>query len=166
MKQILLTQRKFAIVDDADFDWLNRFKWYAHKGAGTYYAVRHSAQIAGKRFHVDMHRVILGLNRGDKCQCDHRDHNGLNNQRSNLRICTRQQNNYNQKSRQGSSKFKGVRWRKGEHKWETRIQHKKRRICLGFFNNEIEAAEAYNVAAQKLFGEFAKLNEFQEKELK
>jgi hypothetical protein len=106
-----------------------------------------------------MHREILGLKYGDPRQCDHRNHNGLDNQRDNLRICTCAQNQYNQvPQRNRSSAFKGVDWRRDCNKWRAKIQINCRRIHLGNFESEIEAAYAYNRAAVKYFGEFASIN--------
>ncbi len=123
MKQILLTQGKIALVADADYDWLNQWKWYVLKDrSGSFYAVRSSSQKKGKRYPIYMHRLILGLERGDKREGDHRNHNTLDNRRSNLRICTQQQNLTNQKPRSnGTSKYKGVTWDKHRKKWYAQI---------------------------------------------
>lgn len=162
MKKIVLTQGKIALVDDADYDWLNQWKWIASKPARsrTYY-VYHSVLIArAKRYTTEwMHRLILGLQMGDKQQCDHIDHNGLNNQRSNLRVCTKTQNmQSSRKRKRRTSKYKGVCWHRHNRKWYSRICVKKKEIHLGFFDSEIDAAAAYNVAALKHFGDFALLN--------
>lgn len=105
-----------------------------------------------------MHRQILGLT-DSKVQCDHKDGNSLNNQRSNLRIVTNQQNSFNMKSRIGCvSKYKGVVWDKTHNKWQVRISVSGKRKHIGLFIDEVEAAKAYDTAAKKYFGEFAKLN--------
>lgn len=158
MKQIPLTQGKFALVDNEDYKWLNQWKWCARPDGYTCYVQRHSHRINGKPIHVQMHREILGLKRGDKRQCDHIDGNGLNNQRSNLRICTQSQNYFNQRSNGGSSQFKGVSWNKGADSWVAYIKHKGKRFHLGYFDDETEAAIAYDSKAKELFGKFAKLN--------
>ena len=159
MKKIALTQNKFALVDDDNYDWLNRRRWYAHHGQGdVFYAIRHTPRINGKRETVWMHRLILGLVARDE-QVDHRDRNGINNQRANLRICTRSQNNQNGRKRKGShSQYKGVYWHRRNRRWCAQIGINGRIIYLGSFHSEREAALAYNEAALKCFREFARPN--------
>lgn len=160
MKQIKLTKGQNAIVDDVDFEWLNQWKWYANKGCNTFYAQR-KLRINKKCITVIMHREILGLKYGDGKCVDHIDGNGLYNKRSNLRICTNSQNQHNQKVRiSGTSQFKGVTWNKGSRKWQSLIRYNGKKIHLGLFSNEIEAAKAYNKKALELFGEFALLNQY------
>jgi hypothetical protein len=156
MKKLKLSQGKVALVDDEDYEWLNQWKWFAHKDCNTYYAGR-SEKINGSRKQIWMHRAIMNTPVG--LEVDHIDHNGLNNQRSNLRNCTQSQNHMNQ-SNMGKSKYKGV-------SFFTKKKYKQVRanICvcgspiyLGSFLTEEEAALAYNEAAKKYFGEFALLN--------
>jgi len=159
MKEIKLTQGKVAVVDDADYRWLNKFKWYAYKNRNTFYAARSIRLPDGKWTTIIMHREILGMGLGDRREVDHRNHNGLDNQWDNLRICTCAQNQYNQvPQRNRSSAFKGVYWRKDCNKWRAKIQINCRRIHLGNFESEIEAARAYDKAAVNHFGEFAYTN--------
>ena len=161
MKRIELSQGQFAIVDDADYDWLNQWKWYASEDhSGKFYPTRMASRKEGKRYTIKMSRQILGLKRGDKRQADHRDHNPLNNRRNNLRICTNQQNQMNQKPQRRitSSKYKGVCWCKRHKKWQAQIMINKKVKYLGYFTSEIDAALAYNEGAKKYFGEFAYLN--------
>ena len=154
MPIIPLTQGRVALVDDEDFVELNEFKWYANKMRGnTYYAVRNISP----RKAIRMHRVILGAISGQ--EVDHIDHNGLNNQRENIRLCSRAQNQMNQqKQKNTSSQFKGVSWHKQDKKWRTRITHRGQEIFLGLFKNERVAARTYDKKARELFGEFAKTN--------
>jgi len=160
MKKIKLTQGKYTIVDDEDYDWLNQWKWYAKKYRNnTFYACRWSLKKNGKRCHIRMHRLVLGLGIEDSRQCDHHDHDALNNRRCNLRACSNAQNQYNQKKRTiGTSKYKGVSYHKGARKWSARIQANKSRCFLGLFETEDNAAIAYNKMANVLHGEFAFLN--------
>ena len=156
-KKIQLTQGKFAIVDDADYKWLNQWKWCAVKMGNTFYAVRNSYKN-GKQTMIWMHRKILGLQLGDPRKCDHQDRNGLNNQRGNLRMATCAQNIRNSKSRKGTSQFKGVSWFRDRSKWHAQICVNRRTTNLGFFDSEVEAAQTYNKAAKMFFGEFAYIN--------
>ncbi|KKN70096.1 hypothetical protein LCGC14_0434210 [marine sediment metagenome] len=151
-KKISLTQGKFAIVDDGDYEELSKHKWCATKGRSTYYARR-----AEYREYIYMHRQILS--QPDGILTDHRDGNGLNNTRDNLRICTKGQNSMNQRPQKGgSSCYKGVSWHKARGKWHARIELNQKTKHLGIYDNEIEAAKAYDNAASELFGEFAYTN--------
>ena len=160
MKKIKLTQGRFAVVDNANFDWLNQHKWQVLNDKGNFRATRRSSRKNGKRHTIYMARQILGLEHGDKRQGDHRDHNTLNNRQDNLRICTNQQNTFNQKSSlRTSSRFKGISWHKQRKKWQARIQIDEKEKYLGLFVSEVKAARAYNKVAKEHFGEFACLNQ-------
>lgn len=159
MKTIPLTQGQFALVDDSDYDWLSQWKWCSNKKAGGFYAIRNSPRKNGRQSQIYMHRQILDLEKGDGQQGDHRDCNTLNNQRNNLRICTSQQNTFNQKAISNTtSLFKGVCWNKKAKKWESKIGVNGKTKHLGSFHNEIFAAGVYDRAAKKYFDEFAYLN--------
>jgi len=154
MREICLTRGISTLVDDQDFDWLNQWKWHTKVGKNSFYATRTIAD-GGRRITIWMHRLITGVT--DKNTfCDHIDGNGLNNQRSNLRICNRQENNRNAKARIGKSAFKGVDIHNG--KYRVRIKDGCRSIHIGYYSDERLAAIAYNEAATKLHGEFARLN--------
>lgn len=169
MKQIPLTQGKVALVGDADYNWLNQWNWSAHKDHKTFYAMRNiimssrsESRRTGQRrmISVLMHRVILGLQPGDEMQCDHRDGNGLNNRRSNLRFCTAMQNGQSRRNQKmGTSRYKGVCWHRGEGKWYSQIGVNKKRIYVGSFDSEVAAAQAYDAAALKYHRNFALTNE-------
>ena len=155
MKEIQLTQGKVALVDDEDYEYLMQWKWYAAKSRKTYYAQR------GRNPNIKMHRVLM--NTPDDMQVDHIDHNGLNNQKSDMRNCTLIENNRNISAR-GRSKYLGVSFTstrvKGK-KYEyiaASIRVNRKAISLGNHKTEEAAARAYDEAAKKYFGEFANLN--------
>ena len=154
MKEIELSQGKRALVDDEDYERLSRWKWSALRDGKRWYAVR-SYQDGKKRQLTYMHRQIMGAQ--SEQQVDHRNMNGLDNRRENIRFCTNSQNHANTKKRAGcTSKFKGVYL--AAKKWRAQIYVHKKRYQLGYFDDEVEAARSYNDAATELFGEFARLN--------
>lgn len=158
-KTIPLSQGKVALVDDEDFEWLSQWKWYAHADRRTYYAVRSTPRDENGRYTtVRMHRQILEAPLG--IQVDHADSDGLNNQRANIRLCNNAENARNRRKRaQGtSSRFKGVSWSALMGSWRARIRVNSQDYKLGFFTNETEAAQAYNVAALLHYGRFASVN--------
>ncbi len=153
VKEIRLTRGKVALVDEEDFDELNKYKWSAFKHRNTFYAVRN---VRGKPL-LRMHRVIMGDVKG--VIYDHINGDGLDNRKSNLRIATAQQNNMNRIPRKGcSSKYKGVSWNKPNKKWLCILGHNYKNTYLGSFDDEEECARAYDKKAKELFGEFARLN--------
>jgi len=156
MRKIKLTQGKVALVDNNMFDCLNKHKWHAYCHHRHWYAIRSIRKANGKQTTQSMHRIIINIPKG--LQIDHQNHNGLDNRKSNLRICTNAQNQYNQKLRQGSSKYKGVYLDKQREKWKAQIQLNNKQIHIGRFLDEIDAAKAYDKKAIELFGKFACLN--------
>lgn len=159
MKTIELTQGKRALVDDEDYEYLNSFKWTFKAG----YALR-VAYPNGRyqrRQTIYMHREVMGLPvEFDGREVDHKDHDGLNNTRENLRVATRQQNTQNRtkQTNPSSSTYKGVSFHKATGKWDARITVNKTLIRLGLFADETQAAAAYDKAATSYFGEFAQTN--------
>ena len=153
---ITLTQGQVTIVDTADFEWLNQWKWAAqwNKGTRTYYAVGHDGDYA-----VRMNRLILGLGYGDNRQGEHISGDTLDNRRSvNLRIATQQQNSWNQKRHSNNtSGFRGVDWNARSGKWRARITVGWDTINLGLYSTPEEAYESYCEAAKDYYGEFARL---------
>ena len=159
MKKIPLTQGYFALVDDEDFVWLATHKWCVSKRINTSYAVRSKTIGYKKHEKVQMHRLIIGLSIGDKQECDHIDGNGLNNQKNNLRVCNKQQNQGNSGSTKNStSKYKGVCWDQHNQKWHAQISMCGKAIHLGCFSSEEDAARMYDKVALFEFKKFARIN--------
>lgn len=153
MKTIPLTRGYFAIVDDVDYEHLSKHKWCVSRGGGgSIYAVR-TIRVCGKNKTVRMHRTILRTETGR--YVDHRDGNGLNNTRANLRLATTSQNAWNGKHRRGISGLKGAAFHKRTKKWVVQIRANGRRHYLGAFSTPQEAHAAYRAGAIRLHGEFA-----------
>lgn len=160
MKEIKLTKGYVALVDDEDYKYLSQWKWVARKAKSkrTVYAVR-TIKRRGRVYGILMHRIVHGLALDRKLKIDHIDHNGLNNQKSNLCFATNKQNTYNSQSHKDStSTYKGVCLFKRTGKWHAQINKDGYRHHLGYFDSPEEAAKVYNQMAVKLFGEFANLN--------
>jgi len=157
--RIPLSQGKYAIIDPDDYKRLSRYKWYAVKGGNTFYAVRGqwSKQLK-KRLTISMHNVIIETPAG--YIVDHINHNGLDNRKANLRPATQADNTRNTRyrTRNTSSKYRGVWYNKKKNKWRATICYNRRRKQIGYFTDEKEAARAYDTAAKKYFGQFATLN--------
>ncbi len=155
MIEIELSQGMIALVDDDTAPEILAMKWYAAKRGRTHYAMSYSPSDHGRT--LLLHRVILGVPVG--VHVDHIDGDGLNNQTSNLRVCTQSENNRNaRKSLNRSSRFKGVSWHKRGAKWRAYVKLNYKYKHLGCFASEIDAALAYDRAAIELFGVFAKTN--------
>lgn len=159
MKKIPLTRGLFALVDDGDYDWLAQWKWYsAECRNGVTYARRHISDESGMRRELSMHREIMGLS-GKSPFVDHRNRNGLDNRKSNLRICSRSQNRINAApTLGGTSKYKGVSHHGQMDKWSARLVVNGKNLYLGVYTSQREAAIAYDLSAISYYGDFAYLN--------
>jgi len=156
-RRIKLTQNKFAIVDPEDFETLNQFKWFANRSHKVFYA-RRVIYIYGKIKVIQMHRQVLHYD--GELFVDHKNRNSLDNRKANLRIATAAENRSNS-SRDiecKSSRYRGVCLKKDLNKWQASIGYRGKRIHLGYFENEIDAAKAYDEAARKYYGEYAVVN--------
>ena len=157
MAEIALNHGKVAIVDDKDLLLVSARRWHAFKHGHIWYAESSNARGVYPRT-FRMHRVIVDAPSG--AHVDHINGNGLDNRRSNLRLCTCAENQHNQHARRGgASRFKGVsRHPKDPQRWRAYIRDRGRQLHLGFFCTEADAALAYDAAARRLWGEFAHAN--------
>lgn len=156
MKEIPLTKSKITLIDDIDFNSVNQFKWHARKHRKTYYACRTIRLAGGAKASQRLHQFLLpGV-----VEIDHKDEDGLNNQRCNLRPATASQNKANRGKPLGdfSSRFKGVSWHRQIKKYRAGIMVDGKHISLGCYDSEEDAAISYDYAAKIYFGEFARLN--------
>jgi hypothetical protein len=151
MREIPLTHGAVAIVDDEDYLLVSRYRWVY---------VKRPSSTTGYAFSLDIYREMgkFLVDRPAGMEIDHVNGNGLDNRRSNLRICTSTENRRNRRKPRapGASRFKGVRPR--NEKWRAEIKINGEHRCLGTYASEEDAAKAYDAAARELHGEFACLN--------
>lgn len=156
MKLVITSKKygeKIVTISDEDYDLVSKYTWAIAKRGKTFYAASSKWGYGV----IYMHRLILKAKKGELI--DHKDRNGLNNQRDNIRKCTGQQNKSNVSSHSDSkSMYVGVTWYKNYNKWEAQITNKGKHYKLGYFENERDAASAYNLKAIELKGEFANIN--------
>lgn len=154
MKRIQLSQGLHATVDDEDFDWLSKYKWFVVicGGNGGCQRYKYAMRRNGKK-HILMHREILKP--GTNELVDHKDGNGLNNQRANLRKCDRSQNAANTRSKKNAAKYPGCSYSKARKKWRAHVRVRGVRKCVGEFDDPDQAVAAYRNARAIEFGEFA-----------
>jgi hypothetical protein len=159
-RKIYLGEGIWTILEQADYCRLKNYKWIVYGGGNSgenLYAVRFKLVEPYKTTYVSMHREIM--NATDERFVDHKNCDSLDNRRSNLRLATRSENIQNRRKKKNTtSRFIGVNFSKPESKWRSRITYQGKRIALGRFDSEIEAAKAYDQAAKKYYGQFARLN--------
>lgn len=148
MKTLELSRGKVAVVDDETFTWLKKYKWTL-SGNGKY-AIYYTKRN-GKRRLFQMHRIIMNAKKGE--YVDHIDGNGLNNQKSNLRIVTHRQNMLNRKDLK-----KTIGITKHQKGYWARIRFEGKHFSLGVYEKKEDAIKAYNEAAKKYYGDDAFLN--------
>jgi len=157
-RRIYLGEGEWTILDQEDYYHFREFNWRLFGNGCNLYAVR-DAKIEPKRTRtVYLHREILKAPKG--LLVDHRNGNGLDNRRGNIRLATYSQNNCNRRRDKSkcTSRYHGVYYEKQKRKWVARIYYKGKSLWLGGFDNEIDAARVYDAAAKKYYGEFAHLN--------
>lgn len=154
--EVKLTRGLVTIIDAEDLELVSRWKWYASRGNSTDY-VQRTDRSNGIRRTVKLHRVIL--NATDEMHVDHINHNGLDNRKANLRLCSPNENLMNRRKQNGcSSKYKGVVKRQnGAKPWMAAVKANGKKYTLSFAT-ELEAAQWYDEKARELHGEFANLN--------
>lgn len=160
MKALEIVSKKhgkhIAYFDDDDFTKISAYKWNIRRGRNTYYATANVYKEGKRVCDITMHRLVMNF---PKAFVDHKDGNGLNNVKSNLRECTPTENNRNcQVAKNSYVGYKGVRFHKRDKLFFASIGVNYKRIHLGYFKKAEDAAIAYNEAAKKYFGDFAKLN--------
>jgi hypothetical protein len=147
-----LAQGIQVLIDDQDVDLVAKYTWHhAKPQRNTTYAIRWLRSPDGRWTTQRMHTLITGW-----ALVDHRNGNGLDNRRSNLRAATSSQNQHNSLSRRGTSIYKGVSWHIG--RWAAEIMVQRQKVRLGRFRDEVAAALAYDAAAREYVGEYAALN--------
>lgn len=159
MKELILTQKQIALVDDEDYEKVKFFRWYAYFDPAMhgYVAQRNEDLPSGKRVTIYLHRVVMDAPKG--MVVDHINHNLLDNRRINLRVCTHAENMLNRKTyANNKTGYKGVSWHKGKNKFGAGIRANNKKYFLGYFENAKEAAQAYNEASLKYHKEFGSLN--------
>lgn len=156
MKLIALTRGLFAAVDDEDYERVNQFKWNATRGGsyGKHFYAGRTVKRGSKRVLQSMHGFIL-----EEKRIDHKDCNGLNNQKCNLRAANRAENGRNRRTQKHSSQYKGVSFVPRQNQWQASGCLNKKKIHIGTYQTPELASLAYDTFAQAFYGQFARTNQ-------
>lgn len=161
MKELLINSKthgiKTVLVDEEDFDTVSQYVWNIQKSCNTFYAIRHIYKEDGSQSTQKMHRLLMGTEASGN-RIDHKDGNGLNNQRSsNLRLATNQENCRNTyRYKNNKSGAKGVSWHGRRNKWVVYICTDGKNKNLGYFYSKEAASLAYELTCLQTFGDFYK----------
>jgi hypothetical protein len=161
MKLIQLRKDKFVKVDDEDFEWINKLKWYASPSTGSLFYAKRFDSNKGERIAIFMHREILGKYQEINSShiVDHINRDGLDNRKVNLRVCNRSQNSANTKlNKRNTSGFRGVTWDKEKKRWRATLMNNGKNFRLGRFKLKEMAALKCEGKLIEIYGEFVNLN--------
>lgn len=157
VKQIALTQGKVSLVDDEDYKLVCAYSWQAARNGSSWRAMCRTGSGIFKQT-IYMHRLIMRARKGQ--EIDHINGDALDNRKSNLRFCTRAENTRNRgTNKNNASGYKGVAWHSQVGRWRAYIVVDRKQKSLGLFDTPEQAARAYNEAALKMFGDYARLND-------
>jgi len=161
-RKIYLGLGRFTIVEPRDYYSLRHFKWFVHGNGSNLYAARSALTDDLRSRIIFLHRQLMSPPAG--LVVDHLNCDSLDNRRANLRVVTQAVNMRNRRKRKNtSSRYIGVHFDKQRNKWSVHIRYNGRKIWLGRFDSELDAARAYDVAAIKYFGASVRLNFSQDK---
>jgi HNH endonuclease len=156
VKYITTSTGDTVTVSDTDFKLVSSLNWSTLRSKN--HALKYARRTFPGKRHVFMHRYILGI-KDTAVVVDHKNRDGLDNRRCNLRVGSRSQNLYNSKLRSNNrSGYKGVSWNKWHKAWMVKIRAENKYVFLGYFSDKVTGAKRYDAEAKKLFGKFARLN--------